>query len=199
MNPSGATPHKGVVAFTRWFSALLCLAFAAGGAAALWHGLAERDQTNSAQMWPVVEAKVLCARVKTNETKTANKPGLQFRRATHQVMVSYSYTVGGKTYTGVSAAPRQITDDEGWSAAQAIADSYTTGSPIVVYYRSERPSESQLSRIEVTSDTWFWYTVAGGLAIPISLLALWWSLARSRRERQAESTNGTPPLPDAQP
>ncbi len=192
MNPSSATPNRGVAAFAWWFSVLLCLGFAVGGAAALWHGLAERDKNNAAQTWPVVEAKVLCARVKSSETKTASQPGLQFRSATHQVIVNYSYTVGGKTYSAIAAAPRQIADDEGWSAAQAIADSYTTGSPIIVYYRFDRPSESRLSRIEVSSDTWFWYTVGGGLAIPVGLLGacffgLRWQAKRDTAFETAEA------------
>lgn len=184
MNPSGATTNQGcIVAFSRWCGVLMCLAFTVAGGAALWHGLDERQKNTAAQPWPVAEAKVLNARVKTIEPKTASKSGPQHRSTMYQVIIAYSYTVDGKIFSGIAPAPRQIADEEGASAAQAIADSFTAGSAITVYYRPERPAESRLSRVEVASSTWLWFAIGGGIAIPINLLGIWWLLTRFERTR----------------
>ena len=186
MNPSGATHDQGcVIAFSRWFGVLMCLGLAVAGGAALWHGVEERQIQSAAQIWPVVQAKVLNARVKSNEPKNGNKPGPQYRSVVYQVVIAYSYTVDGKIFSGTAPAPRQIADDEGASAAQAIADSYTAGSIVRAYYRPERPSESRLSRVEVASTMWLWFAIGGGLMIPASLLGIWWLFARFERPKPA--------------
>jgi|GEM_PF-5097898 len=184
MNPSGATTNQGcIIAFSRWFGVLLCLALAVAGGAALWHGLEERQKNPAGLQWPVAEAKVLNARVKTTEPKMANKPGEQHRSTMYQVTIAYSYTVDGKIFSGIAPAPRQIADEEGASAAQAIADSFTAGSAITVYYRPERPAESRLSRVETASHVWLGFAIGGGVTVLISLLGIWWLLMRFERAR----------------
>ncbi len=183
MNPSSSTPTEGcLIAFTRWFLVLLLGGLLAGGGVSLWHGLAEREKNTAAGNWPITEARVLRAWVKTSEFRATTTQGLPHRGKIYQVMVEYTYVVNGRMFSGRSLGPRQVLEDEGEIAAQAIADSYAPGSSLPVYYQPDKPSESRLCRVQVSSTTWQWFAVWGGLAIPPCLLGIWWLIWRYERK-----------------
>lgn len=176
--PSANTPQGGAIAFARWAGVLACAGLAAGGAMALWHGLGERWQNTEAAGWPGAEAQVLRGWVKAPEKQPDGTQ--RYRSQLHEVMVDYTFSVEGQSLTASSAAPRQIGDEEGMTAAQAIADSYAPGSTLPVYYQPGNPRVSRLCRVEISSHMWLWYAILGGAAVPVGLVGIWWMACRSR-------------------
>jgi hypothetical protein len=184
MTPPGANANRGwIIVFTRWFVVIMCAGFGAAGGFALWSGLKERKTNTEAASWPSAKGSVLRSWVRTVEGKSGKQPGPQYRSQMYDVMIEYSFTAEGQTITASSAAPRQIVDEEGRTAAQAIADSFVPGAAITVYYRPGNPRENRLQRVEVSSSVWLWWAVLGGITVLASLPAIWWMVCRFERQK----------------
>jgi hypothetical protein len=154
----------------------------AGGVMALLHGLEQRNLNPDPATWPTAKGTVSRGWVKTSVMKVGNQPGPEYRNETHDVMVDYTFTARGQSFTASSIGPRQVTENEGRAEAQAIADSYVPGATIAVYYKPDRPTESRLRRVEVSSRAWLFFVLAGALTVPGALFGIWWMIFRYPRK-----------------
>lgn len=170
MPPTRATPKPSAsIVLPRWVIVLTLVLFGAGGGVAIWQGLALRRVNE----WPTAEGTVARSWIKVTEKRAAS-PGVAARPEKHEVMVDYTFVVNGRSYSATDAAPRQIEEDEGETAAQAVADFFAPGSKIDVFYQLEDPGDNRLRRVEVLSNTWLMFVVFGawfalGSAIGLAL------------------------------
>lgn len=182
MHPSRTSePSRGFVASSRWLAVPFCIAAAVGGALVFRHGLAERLRNHEATQWPEAEGRVERGWVKTVETRGGSSANRSYHNAFYEVMVDYTFAAGNLVFAKTSPAPRQIGEDEGRTVAQSIADSYAPGTKITVFYRPGNPAESRLRRVEVSSNVWLWFAVAGGLIMFTSVGGGWWIFRRCGR------------------
>jgi len=114
----------------------VCLAL---GGWAVWLEYVEYRRAKESESWPSVRGRV-------EGVETEYTPGGRYSRRGYLVKVSYSYTVGEKSYRSdriefVTEAERH--PDE--AAARAAVAAFPSG-PATVYYNPRRPSESTLLR-----------------------------------------------------
>ena len=187
MPPTRATPKPGAaIVLPRWVIVLALLLFGAGGSVAIWQGIALRRVNE----WPTAEGTVARSWIKVTE-KRAAAPGVNPRPEIHEVMVDYTFVLHGHTYSNTGAAPRQIEEDEGETAAQAVADSFAPGSKIDVFYQLENPADNRLRRIEILSNTWLIFVVFGAWFALGSVIGIFLTFRRGARH---EPSPGTPAI-----
>jgi hypothetical protein len=175
----------GVIAFTRWFCVAMFAGLCVGGVLAFFSGLEQRKLNTEAATWPIAEGTVTRGWVKTIQTKTGSKPGLEYRGEMQEVMIDYTFTAGGQSFSASSRGPRQVGEDEGKVVAQTIADSYVPGTSIPVHYKPDDPKISRLCIVEVSSSAWLWFAITGALTVPATLFGIWWMIFRFERRKKA--------------
>jgi hypothetical protein len=171
-----------IVGFTRWFTVLICVGLAVGGGYVCWNGWKKCRLNADSTEWPNAEGKVARAYVKTYDLKASTRPWVQQHSQRFEVMVDYTFSAEGQNVHATSNAPRQVSDDEGQTSAQTIADSYAPGSTITVYYQPGNPKQSRLRWVEVSSSGWMWlWLIGGGVMVLGSLVWMWWMVRRYER------------------
>jgi hypothetical protein len=109
----------------------------------------------SQEMWKETQGTLVECYVKQGVRRGSDGDGLRPRSSatTYDVHLKYRYAVDEKEFKGDEKAPRQPEDDEKWSEARAIQESYKAGEAIAVYYHPGDPMRSRFTvkepRIEI--------------------------------------------------
>jgi len=167
-------------AFPRWGWLLIVTIWLVVGAIGYgaWMIVHEGRLAEESASWPSVQGTVL--------SSSASVGGGYRSPTTYGVAIRYRFTVDGRTFEGRRTA---FSPQFSWQGSQAMVDSHTPGSSVLVYYRPEDP-ETCVLEPGGRAETWVAVVLAltgvviAALAGFMTKFALW--MSRLPRMRAAQ-------------
>jgi len=104
-------------------------------------GIVALIRANKTKNWPAADGQVNEAHIEERRTNyTVNHQ--RRTRLTYEPVVSYTYQVGGSTYTGHKIQEIPSSYDQG--KAEGVAAGYPAGGAVKVYYDPQKPEKAVL-------------------------------------------------------
>jgi Protein of unknown function (DUF3592) len=152
---------------------IFVLVFALGGMYLVYLGIKNMRKAQVAQSWPYAAGQV--TGVDVGESQSTDSDG--DRHTSYYPIVRYAYVVNGQSFAGDKLAFGPRTGSGRLAKAQAMANRYTVGAPVTVYYNPENPEDAVLEKRAAGTMTtlivgivFLAVTVCLGLPIAFSLL-----------------------------
>lgn len=156
--------------------------FVVVGAGILWVDHASRAQSSAARSWPTTTGTVTRSEVNRGVN-------ISDRNVSYTPIVSYSYTVNGRSYTGDQIdATRGGLRTRIRETAEERVRPYPAGAAVAVHYDPSGPGNAMLET-NATSSRLFIVLAALFLAVGMMIIALprllagWWQSAARRSAR----------------
>ena len=139
---------------------ILLLVFGGGGVFLIYKYFKLRQQSTASQTWPGTAGQVV--EVKVDRSRHTDSDDDTYY--TYAPNVTYTYQVGGQSFTGMSLTFGIRESHRNQAKAQAVAARYSPGQQVAVFYNPAKPEEAALERR--TSGT------TASLIVGIALLAV---------------------------